>query len=74
MCSDVLFTPEGRRVVAVAMQEIRIWDVATGTEQDAFPRDSSSSSDRLAISPDGQWLAVTGHGQVSILAISLPAP
>ena len=73
-CSDVAFTPDGRRVVAVAMQKIRIWDVATGTEQDAFERMSSTSSDRLAISPDGRWLAITGPGQVSILDISPPAP
>ena len=32
------------------------------------------SSDRLAISPDGRWLAITGPGQVSILDISPPAP
>ena len=74
IASDVAFTPDGRRVVAVAMQQIRIWDVATGTEQDDFPRTSSSSSDRLAISPDGRWLAVTGPGQVSIIDISMPAP
>ena len=40
MCSDVAFTPDGRRVVAVAMQRIILWDVATGTEQDAFERDT----------------------------------
>ena len=28
-CSDVAFTPDGR-VVAVGMQKIRIWDVASG--------------------------------------------
>jgi WD40 repeat protein len=72
--SSVTFTPDGRRVVAVAMQKIRIWDVATGTEQDAFERGSSSTLDRLAISPDGRWLAITGPGQVSILDISPAAP
>jgi WD40 repeat protein len=74
MCSDVAFTPDSRRLVAVAMQRICIWDVATGTEQDAFERYTSSASDRLAVSPDGRWLAVTspfGAG-VSILDISPP--
>jgi WD40 repeat protein len=74
MCSDVAFTPDGRRVAAVAMQRISLWDVATGTEQDTFERDVSSGSDRLAVSPDGRWLAVTspfGVG-VSILDISPP--
>ena len=60
MCSDVAFTPDGRRVAAVGMQKIRIWDAATGTELDAFERGTAaSSSDRLAISPDGRWMAVT---------------
>ena len=74
MCSDVAFTPDGRRVVAVAMQKIRIWDVATGAEQDAFERGTSGGSDRLAVSPDGRWLAVTspfGAG-VTIFDISPP--
>ena len=57
-CSEVAFTPDGR-VVAVGMQKIRIWDVATGGELDAFERGSGSSSDRLAVSPDGRWLAIT---------------
>jgi WD40 repeat protein len=74
VCSDVAFTPDGRRVAAVAMQRISLWDVATGTEQDTFERDTSGGSDRLAVSPDGRWLAVTsplGVG-VSVLDISPP--
>lgn len=58
MCSDVAFTPDGRRVVAVGMLKVRIWDAATGAEQDAFER-QVGSSDRLAVSPDGRWLAIT---------------
>ncbi len=70
VCSDVAFTPDGARVVAVGMQMIRIWDVAGGVVQDAFERHGGSSADRIAISPDGQWLAVTSHqGGVSVLDI-----
>jgi hypothetical protein len=60
--------------VAVAMQRIILWDMATGTEQDAFERDISGGSDRLAVSPDGRWLAVTSPfgGGVSILDITPP--
>ena len=36
VCSDVAFTPDGTRVVAVGMQMVRIWDVASGVVQDAF--------------------------------------
>ncbi len=58
-CSDVAFTPDGRRVAAVGMQRIRIWDAATGALEDAFERMGSRDSDKLAVSPDGRWLAVT---------------
>jgi WD40 repeat protein/beta-lactamase regulating signal transducer with metallopeptidase domain len=73
MCSDVAFTPDGRRLIAVAMQNVRAWDVATGIEQSAFERSTSTSSDRLAVSPDGHWLAITGHGEVSVVDIP-PSP
>jgi WD40 repeat protein len=73
MCSDVAFTPDGRRVIAVAMQDVRVWDVATGIEQSAFERSSSTSSDRLAVSPDGHWMAMTGHVAVSVVDIP-PSP
>ena len=36
--SDVAFTPDGRRVAAVAMQTVTVWDVATGAEQSWFER------------------------------------
>ena len=74
ICSDVAFTLDGRRVVAVAMLKFKIWDVATGTEQDSFPRRTGSSSDCLAVSPDGRWLALTEQGRVSVLDIRPPAP
>src|SRR5262249_48210555 len=73
MCSDIAFTPDGRRVIAVAMQDVRVWDAATGIEQSAFERSSSTSSDRLAVSPDGHWMAMTGHSAVSVVDIP-PAP
>jgi hypothetical protein len=53
------------------MHRISLWDVATGTEQDTFERDTSRGSDRLAVSPDGRWLAVTSPGVgVTILDIT----
>jgi WD40 repeat protein len=58
-CSDVKFTPDGRRVVAVAMHKIRTWNASTGAETDAFERTSGGSSDGLSVSPDGRWMAVT---------------
>ena len=69
--SDVAFTPDGRRVVGIMMQTIVIWDAATGAETDSLNRDSGSSADRLAVSPDGRWLAVKSlaWGGVSIFDV-----
>jgi len=75
-CSDVAFTPDGRRVVGIGELKIRIWDAATGVEQDAYEMMHVGSLNRLVISPDGRWLAVTtmlGAG-VDILDISRPEP
>jgi WD40 repeat protein len=59
-CSDVTFTPDGRRVIAVALRDIKSWDATTAREYDTFTyRGVSGPSDRLAVSPDGRWLAVT---------------
>ena len=51
-----------------------LWDVATGTEQDAFERDTSSGSDRLAVSPDGRWLAVTSPFGVGVSILDITPP
>jgi WD40 repeat protein len=72
--SDVKFTPDGRRVAAVAMQTIVIWDAATGDEQDSLDRGGGSSADRLAISPDGRWLAATQVQGIHIFDISPMGP
>ncbi len=36
---DVAYTPDGRRVIAVGMSSIVIWDAATGGQQDFIDRD-----------------------------------
>jgi WD40 repeat protein len=72
-CGDVAFTPDGR-VVAVGMQKIRIWDAATGGELDAFERRTGGSSDRIAVSPDGRWLAVTSPFGTGVEIFDIPPP
>ncbi len=67
---EVVFTPDGRRVAAVATRSVVIWNAATGDEEDSIERPSWSSRDRLAVSPDGRWLAVTEVGEVRIFDIS----
>jgi hypothetical protein len=58
------------------MGTIAIWDAATGDLRDSLERGLGTSDDRLAVSPDGRWLAITqpaGIG-VSTLDISPPGP
>ena len=74
LCSDVAFTPDGHRVIAVAFMDVKTWDVATAIEVDAVRRGGASgSSDRLAVSPDGRWLAITGPFGVDFMDIP-PTP
>lgn len=58
--THLAFTPDGRRLVAKAMEgSIRVWDVATRTEQ-ATVAASSSYLASLAVSPDGKTMAAAG--------------
>ena len=74
--SDVAFTPDGDRVAGIMMQSIVIWDAATGAETDCLDRGAGSSADRLAVSPDGRWLAVNSPawGGVSIFDVGPAGP
>ncbi len=73
-CSDVKFTPDGRRVVAVGALKIRTWNASTGAETDAFERSSGGSSDGLAVSPDGRWMAVTSPVGAGVNIFDIVAP
>jgi hypothetical protein len=46
---------------------IVIWDAGTGVELDCLERVTGSSIDRLALSPDGRWLAVTESERARLL-------
>ena len=65
--SDVAFTPGGDRVVAVVKSAIVIWDAGTGVELECPERVTGSSTDRLALSSDGRWLAVTEYERARLL-------
>ena len=70
--SAVAFSADGRRVVAVAMATVAIWDAETGILIDDFDRSSASSSESLATSPDGRWLAITEAKTPRIIDITPP--
>ncbi len=74
----IRFTPDDRRVVgtmaAATAVKIVIWNAATGLESDSLARGGGGTEDRLAVSPEGRWLAITqpfGTG-VTFLDISPP--
>jgi WD40 repeat protein len=70
VCSDVVFTPDGRSVIAIAVQHVRTWAAATAIDQNAFQRfGPCSQSDRLAVSRDGQWLAIIGPNGVDFVDV-----
>ncbi len=68
--SGVAFTADGRRIVAVAPKAIGIWDAATALQLDFIDRRAGDPDDRLAVSPDGRWLAVTESRNASLIDIS----
>jgi len=68
-CSDVAFTPDGQQVIGVVMTAIVTWDATTGEVRDYFERSMASSSDQLAISPNGRSAATLQMQMPSIVDI-----
>jgi WD40 repeat protein len=71
--TDVAFTPDGRRVIAISSQTIAIWDTATGVERESLDQMVVGRADRLDVSPDGRWLAIMDGLMVRLLEIPQPA-
>ena len=71
---DVAYTPDGRRVIAVGMSSLVVWDAATGGQQDFIDRDFNMLNDRLDVSPNGRWMAIPGYRRVSLIDLSSTGP
>jgi hypothetical protein len=49
------------------------WDAGSGARQD-FIRRESTPSDRLAVAPDGRWIAVTQGHHAQVIDLVPPGP
>lgn len=58
---DLEFSADGSHVFTTATRHVQVWDAETGT-YDVLPHEYESNVLRLAVSPDGERLAVTTMG------------
>ncbi len=72
--SDLAFAPDGRRLAAVMTGAIVVWDAESGARQDFIRYIGGGSSDRLAISPDGRWIAATKGHSPRVMDLVPPGP
>jgi hypothetical protein len=71
--NDLTFVGTDRLVSAGSDGTVRVWHVPLGTELCCLRRTPADPCRRLAVSPDGHWLALVLHsGQVEVMNISRP--
>ena len=76
---DLAFTPDSQKLVTVSQDAVRVWEVATGQEIQAWTDlsvnhdagDPAHAATSLAVAPDGKT-AATGHADTTILLWGLP--
>ncbi|HEX2994184.1 MAG TPA: hypothetical protein VHP14_05150 [Anaerolineales bacterium] len=64
--ADLVFTPDGKKLIyAVYPGKVAIWDVAA-REVESVLWEGDATTPRIAVSPDGRWIAVKTTDQVQI--------
>jgi WD40 repeat protein len=56
----LLYTPEGKQIITLERDGVRVWDIASGKEARWVLRIKGFSFSSIAISPDGRFLARGG--------------
>ncbi len=67
------FSPDGRRLAAMAVRAIGLWDVESGGQRDFIERRTGRPEDHLMFSPDGRWLGIIEWRNASLIDLS-PVP
>lgn len=69
---SVAFTPDGRQIVSVDRDTLRVWDAAGGGLVATWPKTSENEAGQcLAVSPDGQQAAL-GGSTGSMFRVGIP--
>ncbi len=64
--ADLAFTPDGKKVVyAIYPGKFAVWDIAT-SQIETILWQGETSAPRIAVSPDGKWIALKTTDQVQI--------
>lgn len=61
----LVFLPGGERLLAASPDALVLWDVVEGTRLEVVAT-AWEGSERLAVSPDGEWVASVGPGGVRL--------
>jgi WD40 repeat protein len=64
--ADLMFTPDGKKLIyAIQPGRFMVWDIASN-QTSATLWDGETSAPRIAISPDGRWIALKTTDRVEI--------
>ena len=64
--ADLAFTRDGTKLIyAIQPNKFALWDIASG-QVESILWDGETSAPRIAVSPDGQWIALKTTDQIKI--------